>query len=451
MDIAVEERPVQNRTQDVELNSGSKQAPPDQEDTSLLGEARQRLAVAARHLDLPHDVIEKLRYPKETLMATLLVRMDDGSSQAFKAWRCRYDDIRGPTKGGIRFHPDVSLDEVMALAFWMTFKCAVVNLPFGGGKGAVAVDAQKLSKAELERLSRAYVKAFKNFIGPERDIPAPDMYTNAMVMGWMADEYSAMVGHPSPAVITGKPLELGGSLGREDATGRGGYILIRHLEKKLRLKPSKSSVIVQGYGNVGFHCALLLHQDGYKIVGVSDSRSAVYDPAGLDPCQLMKHKKLSGSLHGFGGSDQYVEAQSEEILTMPCDLLIPAATANQIHHQNAEQIQARVILELANGPVTPAADLILNDRGVVVIPDILANSGGVTVSYFEWVQNKAGYYWDLMEIHDRLKTRLSAEIQRVWEIKENRKLDLRTSAYILALQRIATAVTAHGTKAFFSS
>ncbi len=417
----------------------------------LFHEARKRLKQAAKHLELDPDVLEKLKYPKETLSASLLIRMDDGSRRSFKAWRCRYDDTRGPTKGGIRYHPSVCLDEVMALAFWMTFKCAVVNLPYGGAKGGVSVDASSLSKSELERLSRAYVKAFANFIGPDRDIPAPDMYTNAMTMGWMADEYSAIVGHPSPAVITGKPLQLGGSLGRDDATGRGGYYVLRHLEKDLRITPEKARVIVQGFGNVGYHCARMLHADGYRIVGVSDSQSALYAADGMDPLAVIEYKKRTGSLRGAPAHGRTQETSNKALLEQECDILVPAAMENQIDAQNAPNIQARIVLEMANGPITPGGDQALNNNGVIVIPDILANAGGVTVSYFEWVQNKAGYYWTLADVHARLQQIMEPEARRVWDIKLEKQIDMRTAAYVHALDRIAAAVTAHGGKAYFSS
>lgn len=417
----------------------------------LFSDAKMRLQLAASHIDVDPDVMEKLTYPKETLAASLLVRMDDGSRRSFKAWRCRYDDTRGPTKGGIRFHPNVCLDEVMTLAFWMTFKCAVANLPFGGAKGGVAVDASSLSKAELERLSRAYVKAFSHFIGPERDIPAPDMYTNAMVMGWMADEYSAIVGQPSPAVITGKPIELGGSAGRTDATGRGGYLIIRNLEKDFKITPEKTRVIIQGFGNVGYHCAKLLHNDRYKIAGISDSKNAIYDPDGIDPISVYDHKQKTGSLEGAPSNGKLQLLTNAELLIADCDLLIPAALENQITKDNAHNIQARIICELANGPVSPEADDILNKNGKIVIPDILANSGGVIVSYFEWVQNKAGFYWDEAKVHSRLKNTIEPEGRRVWELSLEMNIDMRTAAYVYALQRLSTAVTSHGTKAYFSS
>ncbi len=406
---------------------------------------------AAKHLDVDRDVLEKLKYPQETLAASLMVRMDDGSRRSFKAWRCRYDDTRGPTKGGIRYHPKVNIDEIMTLAFWMTFKCAVVNLPYGGAKGGINVDPKKLSRAELERLSRTYVKAFAHFIGPDRDIPAPDVYTNAMVMGWMADEYGSIVGQPSPAVITGKPLELGGSVGRSDATGRGGHIILRHLENELGVSPEKTRVVLQGFGNASFHCARLLHDDGFRIIGLSDSKSAIYDPDGMDPYVVMEHKTAKRMLSGAPTNGKAEEISNEELLEKECDLLIPAALESQIVEENAAQIKASLILELANGPTTPAADRILEANGTIVIPDILANAGGVTVSYFEWAQNKAGYYWSEDKVRSRLREFLQPQATAIWKTKQEKGIDMRTAAYVLALQRIGDAVAAHGTKAYFQS
>ena len=418
--------------------------------TDLFTTARERLDTAARYVDIEREVIEQLRYPKETLAATLLVRMDDGSRKGFKAWRCRYDDTRGPTKGGIRFHPAVNLDEVMTLAFWMTFKCAVVNLPFGGAKGGVSVDVKTLSRAELERLSRAYVQVFSRFIGPERDIPAPDMYTNGIVMAWMADEYSTITGHPSPAIITGKPVALGGSLGRDDATGRGGFYVLDHLKEELGVSPEKTRIVLQGFGNASFHCARLLHDDGYRIIGLSDSTSAIYDPDGMNPSEVMEHKNRTKGVAGAPTNGAARQLDNAELLEAECDVLIPAAVENQITEDNAANIKAPVILELANGPVTPAADAILEKNGVAVVPDILANSGGVTVSYFEWVQNKAGYYWPVEEVHSKLRAIIEPETRKIWEVARDKALSMRTAAYVHALERIGHAVEARGTKAFFS-
>jgi glutamate dehydrogenase (NADP+) len=417
---------------------------------TLFTKARKRLREAATHLNVHADVIETLKYPKETLAANLVVRMDDGSLRSFKAWRCRYDDTRGPTKGGIRFHPAVNLDEVMTLAFWMTFKCAVANLPYGGGKGGVAVDVKRLSRTELERLSRAYIQAFARFVGPDRDVPAPDMYTNGIVMAWMADEYAKMADAPTPAVITGKPVALGGSLGREDATGRGGYYVLRHLEPDLSITPDETKVVVQGFGNAAFHCARLLHGDGYRIVGVSDSRAAVYDPDGLDPHAVMAHKRKTGSVAGAQTHGRGRQLSNAELLTAECDVLVPAALENQLVEENAGAVQARIVLELANGPTSPAADKVLRSAGKIVIPDILANAGGVTVSYFEWVQNKSGYYWEEEEVRHRLKAILEPEARRIWDLSVERDVDMRCAAYVHALDRIAKGVEAHGTKAYFA-
>ncbi len=418
---------------------------------ALFTKARKRLRQAGQHLDVDRDVLEKLKYPQETLAASLMVRMDDGSRRSFKAWRCRYDDTRGPTKGGIRYHPKVNLDEVMTLAFWMTFKCAVANLPFGGAKGGISVDPKKLSRAELERLSRTYVKAFSQFIGPDRDIPAPDVYTNAMIMGWMADEYGSIVGRPSPAVITGKPLELGGSIGRSDATGRGGQIVVRHLQAELGLSADHTRIVLQGFGNASFHCARLLHGDGFRIIGLSDSKSAIYDPSGMDPDAVMDHKAAKGTLSGAPTKGKAEEISNAELLEKECDLLIPAALESQITDENAAEIKAPVILELANGPTTPAADKILEAKGTIVVPDILANAGGVTVSYFEWAQNKAGYYWSEEKVRSRLREFLEPQVTAVWRIKLEKGINMRTAAYVLALKRIGDAVAAHGTKDYFRS
>lgn len=417
---------------------------------SLLDSALVRLDEAARHINVDADVIEKLKYPRETTKARLMIRMDDGSRKSFLAWRCRYDDTRGPTKGGIRFHPDASADEVEMLAFWMTFKCAVMNLPYGGGKGAVQVDPRKLSKAELERLSRSYMQAFSRIIGPDRDIPAPDVYTNAMIMGWMADEYSQIVGHASPAVITGKPLALGGSVGRGDATARGGYYLVRHLFSELGLK-GKLRIAIQGFGNAGQHIASLFAADGHSIVAVSDSGGAVKSAGGLSLEALLAAKKEDKSVIQTIGKDGHEALSADQLVGVDCDVLVPAALENMIRIDNADTIKARVVLELANGPVTHDADEILAKRNVVVLPDILANAGGVTVSYFEWVQNKQGYYWELPEIHEKLRVIMEREGRAIWELATSRGITVRTAAYVHALSRLAEAIEAHGTQSYFDS
>lgn len=417
---------------------------------TLLDRALVRLDEAARIFTVDADVLEKLKYPRETTKTRLMIRMDDGSRKSFLAWRCRYDDTRGPTKGGIRFHPDSTEDEVEALAFWMTMKCAVMNLPYGGGKGAVRVDPRKLSKAELERVSRGYMQAFARIIGPDRDIPAPDVYTNAMIMGWMADEYGQIAGANTPAVITGKPIALGGSLGRSDATARGGYYLIRHLARDLGLQGPLRTAI-QGFGNAGQYMAQLLAADGDRIVAVSDSGGAIANPNGLDLAALLAAKADNKSVASLAGQDGNVALDAADLIGVDCDLLVPAALEDMIHEGNAGTIKAKVVLELANGPITPEGDAILENKGVIVLPDILANAGGVTVSYFEWVQNRQGYYWDLPEIHDKLRHRMEQEGAAVWALVRERGITGRTAAYVHALRRLAEAIEAHGTQPFFTS
>lgn len=417
---------------------------------SLLDDALVRLDEAAAHLSIDPDVIEKLKYARETTKVRLMIRMDDGSRKSFLAWRCRYDDTRGPTKGGIRFHPDATADEVETLAFWMTFKCAVMNLPYGGGKGAVQVDPRQLSKAEIERLSRAYIQAFARTVGPDRDIPAPDVYTNSMIMGWMADEYAQIVGQAEPAVITGKPIALGGSLGRGDATARGGYYLVRHLASDLGLGQTLR-VAVQGFGNAGQHIARLLAGDGHKIVAVTDSQGGVHAEGGLDVNLLLDAKEQGHSVAATAGKSGHEFLSGDALVGVDCDLLVPSALENMIHEDNAGDVKARLVLELANGPVTPEADQILARKDVVVLPDILANAGGVTVSYFEWVQNKQGYYWTEREIHERLQEIMEREGRAIWNISKNKGISVRTAAYVHALGRLAEAIEAHGTQSFFTS
>lgn len=412
--------------------------------------ARKRLERVADLVDIDQEVVQRLRYPRETLAANLPVRMDDGSLRLFKAWRCRYDDTRGPTKGGIRFHPAVSADEVMTLAFWMTFKCALVDLPFGGAKGGVQVDTSELSPMELERLSRSYVKAFSQLLGPDRDIPAPDMYTNGMVMAWMADEYGAMTGRHTPEVVTGKPLPIGGSAGRDEATGRGAYHALRCLEERLDLAPEKSRVVFQGFGNGAFHCAKRLHDEGYTIVGVSDSKGTLFDPDGLDPSEVMQHKDETGSVTGGPTKSKGRELDPEDLLVQECDVLVPAALADQITDDNAEGIQARVILEIANGPVSADADESLDKKEIAVIPDILANSGGVIVSHLEWVQNKSGYFWDLDDVRGRLEQAVDRAAEDLLQTADDKDLTLRDAAYVLALGRLCEAARARGTESYFS-
>lgn len=422
---------------------------------NIFYDALSRLDYAASFTDIDAESIEKLRHPKICLEVTIPVRMDNGSLKIFTGYRVHHNDIRGPTKGGVRYHPLVTLDEVKSLAFWMTLKSAVVGIPFGGAKGGVVLDPKQLSRMELERLSRGYIDLIADFIGPDSDILAPDVYTNAMIMGWMMDAYSNIVRHSSPAVITGKPIPLGGSYGREDATGRGAYYCIKEFEKIQKRKPETIRVAIQGFGNAGQHVTELLYHDNYKIVAISDSKGGIYRSEGFDVPSVIKMKNSSTKLQAIyceGSVCELVDANNitnEELLELDVDILIPAALENQITKKNAANIKAPVIVEIANGPTTIDADPILREKNTLIIPDILANAGGVTVSYFEWVQNKSGYYWHVDEIHRRLHEIMSREFMNVYHIKEKHQIDMRTAAYIHALNRHQDAVISLGTQHFF--
>ncbi|MBB71100.1 MAG: glutamate dehydrogenase [Legionellales bacterium] len=424
--------------------------------TSLFKDAITHLDKAAKFADIEAESLERLKYCRATLEVSVPVRMDDGSLRVFTGYRVRHDDTRGPTKGGIRFHPNVSLDEVKALSFWMTFKCAVMGIPYGGAKGGVMVDPKHLSRLELERLSRGFIEQIVDFIGPDTDIPAPDVYTNAMIMGWMMDEYSKIVRQYTPAVITGKPIPLGGSLGRNEATGRGVYYCIKELEKKLGWTPEDKTVAIQGFGNLGQHVAALLHQDGYRIVAISDSQGGIYSDSGFDIPSIIHTKndtKRVRAVYCEGTVCEVVEAKqitNEELLELDVDILIPAALEDVITKDNASHIKAPYIVEGANGPIGHGADDILAKRDILVVPDILANAGGVTVSYYEWVQNKSGYYWDVDDIHKRLEKRMSEEFNNVYNLMEQHHCDMRTAAYVHALNRLGQAIEAQGTHTFFS-
>ncbi|MEO5378459.1 MAG: Glu/Leu/Phe/Val dehydrogenase [Magnetococcus sp. DMHC-6] len=434
--------------------------------SGLFTDAAKRLAKAMVYAMVSEESIERLKTPKESLIVRIPVRMDNGELRTFQGYRVRYDDTRGPTKGGIRFHPQVNLDEVQSLAFWMTFKCAVLNLPFGGGKGGVAVDPKQLSRFELERLSRGYIDAIASFIGPDKDIAAPDVYTNAMIMGWMMDQYNTIVRGLNPGVITGKPLSMGGSLGRETATAFGSFFTMQTILPKLGYAPEKTTVAIQGFGNAGSILASRLFEAGYKVVAVSDSQGGIYDANGLKISCILREKEASHALKSVycpGSVRQTVDhpqlltpemtkpqlITNEELLTLDVDILIPAALENQITEKNAAAIQAKVIFEVANGPITSDADDILDRKGILVVPDILTNAGGVTVSYFEWVQNRAGYYWSLEEVNQKLESRMIAETEQVWKIAQEKKISLRTAAYVYALTRIGEAMDARGTKSYF--
>jgi len=423
---------------------------------SIFEEALTRLDSAARHTRVDSEALETLRHPQAIVQVSIPIRMDDGSRRIFEGYRVRHNTTRGPAKGGIRYHPDVGLDEVKALAFWMTCKCAVVGIPFGGAKGGVVVNPKDLSRLELERLSRGFIQAIADFIGPDTDIPAPDVYTNAMIMGWMMDEYSKIRRMRTPAVITGKPIALGGSAGREDATGRGAYDCIKELEKRRDWKLSDVRVAVQGFGNAGQHVAALLHADGYRIVAVSDSKGGIHSNEGFDIPSLMKFKNESRELRAAyctGALRESVDANTitnEELLELDVDLLIPAALENQITSENAARIKAGAIVEVANGPTTMDADAVLRERGKIVVPDILANAGGVTVSYFEWVQNRQGFYWNEHEVHQRLQVIMAREFNAIYDRAEELNIDMRTAAYVHALRRLDDAIEALGTQGYFN-
>lgn len=422
---------------------------------SIFDDAIKRLDSAFQHADIDEEALEKLKHPKAILQVSIPVRMDDGSLRVFEGYRVRHDDTRGPGKGGIRFHPDVDLSEVKALAFWMTCKCAVVGIPYGGAKGGVIVNPKELSRLELERLSRGFIQQIADFIGPETDVPAPDVYTNAMIMGWMMDEYSQIRRQHTPAVITGKPIPLGGSLGRDDATGRGAYYCIKELESRRDWTPHDVRVAVQGFGNAGQHVARLLHGDGYRIVAVSDSRGGIHKADGFDIPSLIYMKNESRRLQAVYCDGSVCEAvqceqvTNEDLLELDVDILIPAALENQITAENAERIKAPIVVEVANGPTTSEADQMLTEKGTLIVPDILANAGGVTVSYFEWVQNKAGYYWPVEEVHSKLQTIISREFDTIYELMREKEIDMRTAAYAHALGRIGEAIAAQGTSSYF--
>ncbi|MCZ6794203.1 MAG: Glu/Leu/Phe/Val dehydrogenase [Planctomycetota bacterium] len=423
---------------------------------NVFEDALARLKRLGKEASISEEVISSLLQPEATLSVSLPVRMDDGSTRHFVGYRCRYNDALGPAKGGIRFHPNVSLEEIQSLALWMTIKCAVVGLPYGGAKGGVIVDPKKLSRLELERLSRAYVRAVADFIGPEVDIPAPDVYTNARIMGWMRDEYEAIKRVKAPGVITGKPLLLGGSLGREEATGRGAFLVIRELAKIRGIEPGKTRVAIQGFGNAGYHVARFLQRDGYRIVAVSDSHGAIYSDDGFDVESLHREKQATRQLRGVycEGSVCHVVEHStisnDELLELEVDILVPAALESQIGAWNVDRIRAPIIVEVANGPITGDVDERLASRGTLVVPDVLANAGGVTVSYFEWVQNLQGYSWTLEDVRQRLEDIMTRSFSEIWKIAEEESVSLRSAAYRRALRRIAESVEASGTREFFS-
>ena len=401
--------------------------------------ALAQLQSAIELTDIHRDLRERLKEPDRVVEVHVPLVLDSGETKIFRGYRVQHNNIRGPYKGGLRFHPHVDLDEAKALAFWMTMKNALVGVPFGGGKGGIEVDPKELSEGELERLTRNFTRELAHVIGSDTDVPAPDVNTNAKMMHWIADEYSKIVGAHSPAVVTGKPVEHGGSEGRTEATGYGGGYVLEAILAKLERSTQGLTVAIQGFGNVGFFIAEYLHARGCSIVGLSDSKGGIVVPGGVDPAAAKKFKKKNGSLFGFAGTD----ISSSAVLALSVDIVIPAALENAITDQNASDIQAKIVLELANGPTTLEADTILNKRGVVVIPDILANAGGVAVSYFEWEQNRTGAQWSKEDVLTQLKHMMETAAETVWIESQTKGISLRDAAYSVALRSLGEDVKYH--------
>jgi glutamate dehydrogenase/leucine dehydrogenase len=401
--------------------------------------ALRQLDMAAKKLKLEPAIHEILKHPMRVFIVNIPLLMDDGSVRVFTGYRVQYNDVLGPTKGGIRYHPDLTVDEVTALAAWMTWKTAVTGLPLGGGKGGIRCNPKEMSKAELERLTRGFARAITRFIGPSTDVPAPDVYTDGQTMAWIMDEYSEIVGFPVFGVVTGKPVNVGGSLGRNEATSRGVMYVVVEAAKHLGIDLRNATVAVQGYGNVGYHAARLLREIGCKIIAVSDSRGGAYNANGLDPMEVLEHKNRTGSVTDYPGSTHIT---NEELLGLECDVLVPAALENAITQANAAKIRAKVVAEGANGPVTPEADEILFQKNVFVIPDILANSGGVVVSYFEQVQNQMNFYWTEQEVRSKLEDTIVNAFKNVLNMAREHDVNMRTAAYMLAVRRVADAMLA---------
>ncbi len=396
---------------------------------------------AADYLKLDPGLRQVLRRPKRVMAVSIPTKMDDGSVQVFEGFRVQHNIARGPAKGGIRYHPNVTLDEVKALAAWMAWKTAVVNIPFGGGKGGVICDPRKMSKGELERMTRRYVSEILPIIGPDRDIPAPDVYTDEQTMAWVMDTYSMTVGYSSLGVVTGKPVSLGGSEGRHEATAMGCLFVTREACKARKIPLRGASVAIQGYGNAGSIAARLFREAGAKIIAVSDSKGGIVNPRGLDPIKALQHKEKTGSVAKLPGTSPVT---NEELLELKCDILIPAALENVITSQNVSRIKAKIIAEAANGPTTPLADEVLAEKGVFMLPDILANAGGVTVSYFEWVQDLQNFFWEEEQVNTKLEQIMKRAFHEVYETSQKYKTHMRTAAYILAVGRVAEATIVRG-------
>lgn len=403
--------------------------------------ALQQLDEVAKKTNLEPWIHQKLRSPRRELIVSIPVKMDDGSVEIFTGYRVQHNFTTGPAKGGLRYHPDVTLDDMRALAMWMTWKCALVGLPFGGAKGGVNCDPKKMSQGELERLTRRYTSEIINMIGPEKDIPAPDLGTDSQIMAWIMDTYSVNRGYSVPGVVTGKPIAIGGSQGRRDATGRGVVFISLNTLKYLNRSIGNINVVVQGFGKVGSIVAKFLHREKANIIAISEVNGGIYNAKGLDPAKVEAHKIEAGSVLGYKGADSIT---NRELLELKCDLLIPAATQNQITEENAPHIKAKIIVEAANGPTTPEADRILNSNGIVVAPDILANAGGVTVSYFEWVQGTQSYFWTERQVNLRLRNIMDKAFDRVLNMALRRKIGMRLAALMLAVDKVARASKLRG-------
>lgn len=403
------------------------------EEISLVQSTQQIIKEALEKLGYNDDMYQLIKEPLRTLKVRIPVKMDDGSVKVFTGFRAQHNDAVGPTKGGVRFHPGVSEDEVVALSMWMTLKAGIVNLPYGGGKGGIICDPREMSMDEVERLSRGYVRAISQIVGPTKDIPAPDVFTNSQIMAWMMDEYSAIDQFNSPGFITGKPLVLGGSEGRDRATALGVVICLEEALKKRNMKMDEIRIVIQGFGNAGSFLSKFLFDKGAKIVGISDANGALHDPEGLDIDYLLERRDSFGMVTNL--FDDVLS--NDELFSLDCDVIIPAAIENQITEANAPDIKAEILCEAANGPTTTEATRILTERGVLIVPDVLASAGGVTVSYFEWVQNKQGYYWTEDEVNEKMQEKLVAAFNEIYDLHENRQIDMRLAAFIVGLKRTA--------------
>ncbi|KQU24231.1 glutamate dehydrogenase [Bacillus sp. Leaf13] len=407
----------------------------EKETASLLESTQVVIKEALGKLGYSEEVFELLKEPLRMLTVRIPIKMDDNSTKIFTGYRAQHNDAVGPTKGGIRFHPEVDEEEVKALSMWMSLKCGIVNLPYGGGKGGIICDPRQMSMGELERLSRGYVRAISQIVGPTKDIPAPDVYTNSQIMAWMMDEYSRIREHDSPGFITGKPLVLGGSHGREKATAQGVTICIEEAAKRKGIELKGARIIVQGFGNAGSFLAKFMHDAGAKVIGISDAYGAIYNPDGLDIDYLLDKRDSFGTVTTLFEN----KITNQELLEQDCDILVPAAISNQITKENAHLIKAQIVVEAANGPTTLEATKILTERNVLLVPDVLASSGGVTVSYFEWVQNNQGYYWEDEEVQRKLKELLVNSFNQIYDMAETRKVNMRLAAYMVGVRKMAEA------------